>query len=96
MSDKFGTLIQGVFRKTATVQARRWNPEEPFHVTDWLTAGGTRYLVFADGRLGIGTFESGANLDSHAAKPGDWVLQGAAGEFWACDSDIFQRTYEVA
>jgi hypothetical protein len=28
--------------------------------------------------------------------PGDWVIQGVKGEFYACRSDIFELTYESA
>jgi hypothetical protein len=83
-----------LYRKTATVEARRWNPDSPHEVFTWLANGGARFQVFDDGRLGIGTLESGDGLDLHAGKPGDWVIRGAAGEFYACDADIFARTYE--
>jgi hypothetical protein len=28
------------------------------------------------------------------AKPGDWIIQGVAGEFYPCKPDIFEATYE--
>jgi hypothetical protein len=28
------------------------------------------------------------------AKPGDWIIQGVAGEFYPCKHDIFEATYE--
>jgi hypothetical protein len=33
---------------------------------------------------------------SHLVSPGDFVIQGVAGEFYACKPDIFDATYEVA
>lgn len=27
--------------------------------------------------------------------PGDWVIRGVAGEFYACKPDIFDQTYEA-
>jgi hypothetical protein len=30
------------------------------------------------------------------AKPGDWIIQGVAGEFYPCKPDIFEATYEYA
>jgi hypothetical protein len=83
-----------LYRKTATVEARQWNPDSPLEVLTWLANAGASFHVFDDGRLGIGTLESGDGMDRHAGKPGDWVIRGAGGEFYACDADIFARTYE--
>lgn len=30
----------------------------------------------------------------HIASPGDWIIQGVAGEFYPCKPDIFEATYE--
>ena len=30
----------------------------------------------------------------HVVTPGDWIIQGVAGEFYPCKSDIFEATYE--
>ena len=32
----------------------------------------------------------------HIVCPGDWVIRGVKGEFYACKPDIFQMTYEAA
>lgn len=82
------------FRKTATVEARVWDPNNPEHVLSWLDAAGAHYKILDGGRLGIGTLESGDDVDRHAAKPGDRVLQGIGGEFYACDAAIFSKSYE--
>ena len=29
-----------------------------------------------------------------AARPGDWIIKGTAGEFYPCKSDIFKETYQ--
>jgi len=29
------------------------------------------------------------------AKPGWWIIQGVQGEFYPCDPDIFEVTYEA-
>lgn len=91
---KFSNINQGVFRKTATTEGRRWNPDDPHLVLNWLADAGAHYKVLDGGRLGIGTLESGDDLDRHAAKPGDWVLRGPAGEFYAHDGELFQQNYE--
>ena len=41
--------------------------------------------------LMVGTLES-----PHIAKPGDYIIQGVAGEIYPCKPDIFARTYELA
>lgn len=28
------------------------------------------------------------------AKEGDWIIKGVSGEFYACDREIFEKTYE--
>ena len=39
----------------------------------------------------IDTLEAGHNVC-----PGDWIIQGIAGEFYPCKPDIFAATYEPA
>ena len=82
------------FRKTATIQAQRWDPKHPA-VLDWMREFGAHFAVLDGDRLGIGTLESGDGLDRHAAKPGDWIARGPSGEFYAIDADVFSRTYEA-
>lgn len=31
-----------------------------------------------------------------AAKPGDWIIRGIAGELYPCDPEIFAATYDLA
>ncbi len=28
-------------------------------------------------------------------KPGDWLIEGVEGELYACDSGIFEKTYDL-
>jgi len=44
------------------------------------------------GELRIKTLESGGG--SFLVSPGDWIIKGVAGEFYACKPDIFEATYE--
>ena len=39
----------------------------------------------------IDTLEGG-----HIVCPGDWIIKGVQGEFYACKPDIFEQTYEKA
>lgn len=32
---------------------------------------------------------------NHAARPGDYIIRGVAGEFYPCKPDIFEKTYEL-
>jgi hypothetical protein len=95
-NDRFAGLVEGRFLSTTPVDAKRWNPEDPQLVLAWLEQFGCRYHVFPDGRLGIGTLESGDGLDSHAAKPLDWILHDGLGDFWVHDAALFQQRYQVA
>jgi len=49
-------------------------------------------MEIGEGRLGlkIKTLESNEFL----AKETDWIIKGVAGEFYACDAEIFKQTYE--
>jgi hypothetical protein len=84
------------YRKTATIQALPWDPANPRPVLDWLEANGCHYKVLDNGRLGVGTLESGTDVDRHTAGPGDLVAHGAVGEFWIIRKDVFAQTYVAA
>lgn len=86
-------INSGRFRKVVIVDAWRWDPVSPQTVLGVLRAAGVHYAVLEGGRLGIGTLESGEDLDGHVAKPGDWVLRGPAGEFYAHDAALFAHNY---
>lgn len=47
------------------------------------------YIRPSDGALMIRTLEG-----DMAAKPGDYIIRGIAGEFYPCRGDIFIATYE--
>ena len=32
--------------------------------------------------------------DGHNVCPGDWIIEGVAGEFYPCKPNIFEQTYE--
>lgn len=46
---------------------------------------------FEDGALLIDTIEG-----TMRAKLGDWIIKGIQGEFYPCDNEIFEATYEKA
>ena len=46
--------------------------------------------------LEIVTLEDGEVLEAkHIAREGDYIVKGAAGEFWPVRKEIFELTYEV-
>lgn len=47
-------------------------------------------------QLHIVTLEDGKNREAkHIANPGDWIIRGIKGEFYACKPDIFAATYDA-
>jgi len=91
-------------------QVPTWNADEPgfdsvqyvsdsIELADW--CGGTSHMMVNDGEraypdalvegphIRIETLEG-----PHAAREGDWIIRGVAGEFYPCRADIFAKTYE--
>lgn len=68
---------------------RKWN-QKPLWLYDaimagqvWMQGGSAPYLT-------IQTLEG-----EMRAEPGDWIIQGVAGELYPCKPDIFAATYEA-
>ena len=72
-------------------------------IADWIEAGGGQVNApFLEPFLLIETLEgvmrgdlASEGEDGEEVKPGDWVIQGVAGEFYPCKPDIFEQTYEA-
>ena len=88
-------------KKPVVIEARQWNGlrNSALEITDWIGAGD---FVPADGHfdltptLIIPTLEDGKRGQAkHIASPGDWIIKGVKGEFYACKPDIFALTYEL-
>lgn len=51
--------------------------------------------------IGMSAYLVGAGIEietlegTMAALPGDWIIKGVAGEFYACKPYIFEQTYEL-
>lgn len=75
-------------------EAIQWDPDQPEPVLAWLDEHGVHYKVFPGGELGVGTLESGEDLDRHTGGKGWWVLRGLRGEFYLCADDVFRKSYE--
>jgi hypothetical protein len=82
------------FRKLP-VEIEAWlvNSREP--LPEWLQAalahGTVKPHHYIQDALNVETLE-GIML----ARPGDWLIQGVAGEIYPCKPDIFAATYEAA
>lgn len=82
-------------KKPVVIEARQWFPKRDSVVVDisnWLARNGARFTVDNATTLRIQTLES----NEHTVSPRDWVIQGVAGEFYACKPDVFEATYEPA
>jgi len=60
------------------------DPRMPKWCVDAIDAAGD------DGALFFNTLEGVMRAD-----PGDWIIQGVAGEVYPCKADIFEKTYEL-
>lgn len=84
-------------KKPVVINACPWNPVAPIMMyPDWLKSALDERkveVVFDDDEayLLIHTLEG-----DHYASPGDYIIQGVAGELYPCKPDIFARTYEPA
>ena len=84
-------------KKPVVINAWPWNSVASVGMyPDWLKAalGDKKVEVVIDddeAYLLIHTLEG-----DHFASPGDYIIQGVAGELYPCKPDIFARTYEPA
>lgn len=84
-------------KKPVVIEAFPLYPEDgttrqipPMWFIEQLGDGGS-FKPHADGSLDIETLEGTMH-----ASVGDWIIQGAKGEFYPCKPDIFVATYEPA
>lgn len=86
------------YRKTAEVDAVHWDgtAEGATPIIDWILATGTQSARYHDANSSIGPANIAIDTleGTLFASPGDWILRGVRGEFWACKPDIFDETYE--
>ncbi|MDG2025922.1 MAG: hypothetical protein P8J50_02330 [Acidimicrobiales bacterium] len=88
-------------KKPVIVEAMLWDgsPESADAVLAWIHAGAPddeKLAEYTDPR------DSGAEFATHTlegrltASPGDWIIRGVVGEFYACKPEVFADTYESA
>lgn len=94
-------------KKPVVIDAFQWTGANPFQLGEWRaqwprTFSDMRLCVMEDGAERVGeleimTLEDGVDRRAkHVASPGDWIIRGVQGEFYACKPDIFALTYENA
>jgi hypothetical protein len=79
-------------KKPVVIEAVRYRPGQNCdEVHDWLGIHHSEEDCFDDASLMIPTLEG-----EMEAEPGDWIIKGVKGEFYPCQPDIFEATYEAA
>lgn len=98
-------------KRPVTIEAVRYREDitiiEALDVCDWIISGGYPWITHAD--ADAGEADKGIRLDpadggliirtlegDMKVSPGDWIIRGAAGEFYPCKPDIFEATYAPA
>lgn len=87
-------------KKPVVIDAWEWDETQAmldhlrFEGMPWAGNIGHRDRPGWVGELRIKTLESGGG--SFCVDPGDWIIKGIKGEFYACKPDIFEATYEPA
>lgn len=87
-------------KKPLVIEAMQWDgtPEDASDILDWVLAhGGTaRYhsTMLVDTSPTV-PFIAVDTLDATAKVfAGDWMMRGTVGEFYPCQSDVFNESYE--
>lgn len=89
-------------KKPVVIEAVQWNGENQREMFDFLTNGekkdkymtarGTNFVIdhgAVMGGLVIETLEG-----DHVVRIGEYIIKGVDGEFYPCNPDIFEQTYE--
>lgn len=79
-------------KKPVCVEAVQRTGLNDTEIVTWAYGGWGKSKMWqhADGSLIIPTLEG-----DHAAKVGDWIIKGVAGEFYPIKDEIFRETYEA-
>lgn len=85
-------------KKPVAIEAMEFKGFVDSDLFDWLHDNGADFYLEVDtGELVIGTLEDGEKGQArHVASPGDFIIKGIRGEFYACKYDIFVETYDAA
>lgn len=75
-------------KKPVEVEAKRYTGDNWRELMDWIGVEGG---YWHEGIIKIHTPEG-----TMECSPGDWIIKGVKGEFYPCNPDIFDMTYEAA
>jgi len=80
-------------KKPVVIEAWQWDGDNGPVVAAW--CGGAYYRsVGGVPQIVIRTRED-TNESAHWSDPGDYIIRGVEGEFYACKPSIFMATYEL-
>lgn len=77
-------------KKPVEIEALLFTKESAKEVWKFCSAGELHLEPGCVARFVIPTLEG--NME---AREGDWIIRGVKGEFYPCEPDIFEATYEV-
>lgn len=88
-------MVKKYVKKPIPVEAIQFTLESLHEVQDWLAKGkGVMGLSIDHKEQPIFTIYT---LEGEmTAKLGDYIIKGVRGEFYPCDREIFEETYELA
>lgn len=81
-------------KRPVVIDAMRLPPKDEDasqELIDFLHAMDQDWESDKDGYIIIKTMEG-----NMSAKPGDWIIKGINGEYYPCDNDVFEKTYDLA
>lgn len=83
-----------VFAKTkpVVIECMKWTGENSAEVKFFC---GDKVRFFSDVGLGCSVASIETLEGTMTATPGDIIIKGVNGEFYPCEPDIFERTYEI-
>lgn len=76
-------------KKPVVIEAMQYDGKNALAILEWAKWGEVNEDV-------LGGLEIPAPEGTTTAKPGDWVIRGIDGNFYACPSATFDATYEPA
>lgn len=81
-------MIKTFVKKPIKVQAVQWTGDNYEEIADFVEHISFP-CSFDKGSVIIETLEG-----NYYARKGDWIIRGINGEFYLCEPDIFEKTYE--
>lgn len=81
-------MIKTFVKKPVKVRAVQWTGDNYEEIADFVGHISFPYSLDKDSVI-ISTLEN-----NYYARKGDWIIRGIDGEFYLCDPDIFEKTYE--